>query len=205
MGVIKSIAPDLVIIAAFAIIRYFIVPLIGIENNNLIDLFCVGLIIIFLTIIHLIGPCIEFEFNERKKSLILIRNSVQHRAVDLKFNVELFPKFSYLSKIFFINQSDLKDFCFQVHWQPKKSLQVKKNWNYDSLQIKDDYPVICASNLVVKQNYDYSLKFSCTKYIEANDIEISIKKIINSKKLKLKIFSYFIRIKAGTKSVKIGE
>lgn len=205
MGVIKSIAPDLILMALVAFIGYFIAPQIGIEDNNLIVLISIGLILIILIIHHLIGPSIEIEFNERKNSLILIRNSIHHRAKDLKFNVELFPKFYYLSKLFSISQSDLKDLCFQIHWQPKKSLHVKKNMNYDSLQIKDGYPIICASNLVVNQNYDYSLKISCTQYNEAKNIEINIKKILNSKKFKLRLYSYLIRMKAGTKSVKIDE
>lgn len=205
MGVInlKRIAPELFIVALSAFIGYFIAPIIGIEDDNLIILFTVVLILIVLLIFHLIEPSIEFEFNERKNSLLLIRNSISNRAEDLKFNVELFQKFYYLSKLFFINQRELKDICFQVHWQPKKSLQVKKNKNYYSMQIKDGYPIICSSNLVAKQHHDYSMKISCTQYIEANNIEIVIKKIVKSKKLKLKIFSYFIRIKAGTKSVKI--
>ncbi|MCX9087592.1 MAG: hypothetical protein OIN90_08515 [Candidatus Methanoperedens sp.] len=203
---IESLLQGIITIAIPALFAIFVAPRFGITDSNIILLLSSVLMIIVVVILYIIYlPVVEFEFIDQMNPLVLLRDLRTSRAGDLKFNVVVKPKFHNLLGLFLISNVDFKHIFFQLFWIPRESLQAKKNYKYNSLSIKDGYPLICPCDMVAKQPYTYSLKISCTQYNEANQLDIYVKPLINSKKIRLKLLLYFIKIKAQKKGVVIGN
>lgn len=200
----KILTSEAVLVLITCLVGYCGAPILGITDTYLIAMLGVGsfaLINILYTLFFL--PAVEFDFNNKKNPIILVRNSVEQRADDMGFTVELLRKFKILSKILGVNSHDLDNMGFQIYWAPEKSLRVKKNYNYDTLSTKGPYPIIYPSKLLPKKPFSYSLKVSATPYTDVNDIDIQIKKVIKSNGRRIKLFSYLIKIKSEDKKILI--
>ena len=155
MGIKKLLTPETGLITVTGFFGYFIAPIMGITDAYAITIISLLLLIfLYLLTAFFFFSVVEFDYNDKKNPIILVRNEVGHRADDLIFTVELFEKFKYVSYIFLLKSNELKNICFQMYWEPKFSLNMKKNKNYPSLSLKERYPIICASNLLLEKHFD---------------------------------------------------
>lgn len=195
---------DYVISLISAFITYVIAPRLGITDSNLVFAGSCTIFFVVAIVIYLVfQPAIEFEFSNRKRALILVKNSVDSRTSDFSLDVGIKPKCSTLKNLFSMTNDDLAPIFYQIIWSPKKSLQIKKNQDYSALSTIEGYPAIQISQLLPTKDLSYSFRVSFTNsFPEICENNLKIRRYTTDKlNFKTKLFLWFFKAKTGVKPI----
>jgi len=203
---IKHYYLEYLIAIVFGLFTYVICPKVGITDPIIVFIISATVIFLIFGVIYLIfQPCILFEFGDRNRQCILVRNEIEKRASNFSIDVFLKPKFFTLLKIFFIKPEHLDPFYYQIFWTPQNLLIVKKNQDYPALQMIDKYPAIKISDLHNATDASFSFKISSSaKHPELNQVSIKLKRIANSPhSIRLSFLLWFCKAKLDEKTILI--
>jgi hypothetical protein len=199
------------------ILQYFtLIILPGQQNGAIITptitLISTGIVFVLLLLVYIFNflrnrPAVNIEFSHPLLPIALVRKYASLRADD--FNISAYPKrkLTLLSRIFCLNENDLRALGLQIYWEPRESLQVTSNYSYDSLHVIDEYPIIDLSQLTQRQLQLYKMKIGCTQHsIETQCIEIKARILCSiGLRRRARLMSRFVNLGMQNKKVIIRD